>query len=164
MNHRRSAQRPVEEAELDDLVDFINCLDEAESLRLCVYASDLLILPTAVIVSTSSSPSELPRVDQSVQLNKIQSDIKKLSQDLKESWADIQKILKSNLSHAQSGGATVQAPQFAAPLLDVSTRNKLKPKSVDLSHNVIVFGVPESTQYDLSHNVIVFGVPESTQY
>ena len=35
-DHWRSAQRPVEEAELDDLVDFINCLDEAESLRLCV--------------------------------------------------------------------------------------------------------------------------------
>ena len=80
---------------------------------MCVYASDLLILPTAVIVSTSSSPSELPRVDQSVQLNKIQSDIEKLSQDLKESWADIQKILKSNLSHAQSGGATVR--QSAGP-------------------------------------------------
>ena len=31
-DHRRSTQRLVEEAELDDLVDFINCLDEAESL------------------------------------------------------------------------------------------------------------------------------------
>ena len=60
-DHRRSAQRPVEETELDDLVDFINCLDEAESLPpVCVYASDLSTLPTAVIVSTSSSPSELP--------------------------------------------------------------------------------------------------------
>ena len=134
----RSAQRPVEEAELDNLVDFINCLDEAESLPpVCVYASDLSTLPTVVIASTSSSPSELPRVDQSVQLNKIQSDIEKLSKDLKENWADIKKILKCNLSHAQSGGACVQAPQSAAPLLDVSSRTKVKPKLVDRSHNVI---------------------------
>ena len=134
MDHRRSAQRPVEEAELEDLVDFINCLDEAENLLpMCVYVSDLSTLPTAVIVSTSSSPSELPRVDQSVQL----SDIEKLSQDIKEIWADIQKILKSNLSHAQSGGASVQAPQSAALLLDVSSRTKVKPKLVDCSHNVI---------------------------
>ena len=97
---------------------------------MCIYASDLSILPTAVIVSTSLSPSELPRVDQSVQL---QSDIEKLSQDLKKSWADIQKILKSNLSHAQSGEATVQAPQSAAPLLDVSSRTKVKLKLTIMS-------------------------------
>ena len=70
--------------------------------------------------------------------------LRSFPQDLKESWADIQKILKSNLSHAQSSGATVQAPQSAAPLLDVSSHTKMKPKLVDRSHNVIVFGVPES--------------------
>ena len=63
-DHRRSAQRPVEEAELDDLVDFANYLDEAESLPpVCMYASNLSTLPTAVIVP-ASSPRELPRVDQ----------------------------------------------------------------------------------------------------
>ena len=34
-DHRRIAQRSVEEAELEDLVDFADCVDEAESAHHC---------------------------------------------------------------------------------------------------------------------------------
>ena len=85
-DHRRTAQRSVEEAELEDLVDFVNCLDEAENLStIAVNACDLSTLPTAVFGPSISVSSELPRVDYTDLLNAIQIKIETLSQDFKES-------------------------------------------------------------------------------
>ena len=56
-DHRRTAQHSVEEAELEDLVDFVNCLDEAENLStIAVNACDLSTLPTAVFGPSSELP------------------------------------------------------------------------------------------------------------
>lgn len=55
----RTAQRSAEEAELDDLVDFVNCLDEAENLPLVsVNAGDLSTLPAAVLGTSPVETSE----------------------------------------------------------------------------------------------------------
>ena len=60
-DHRRTAQCSVEEAELEDLVDFVNCLDEAENLpTIAVNACDLSTLPTAVFGPSISVSSEWP--------------------------------------------------------------------------------------------------------
>ena len=63
-DRQRTAQLSVEEAELEDLVSFVNCLDEAENLpTIAVNACDLSTLPTAVFGPSISVSSELPRVD-----------------------------------------------------------------------------------------------------
>ena len=47
---RHLAQRAVEDAEFEDLVDFVNCLDECEQLpSVTVSAKDLVLLPAAVV-------------------------------------------------------------------------------------------------------------------
>ena len=47
---RHPAQRAVEDAEFEDLVDFVNCLDECEQLpSVSVSAKDLVLLPAAVV-------------------------------------------------------------------------------------------------------------------
>ena len=55
---RRAAQRADEEAEFEDLVDFVNCLDECEKLPLVsVSAKDLVLLPAAVFKPNPRSES-----------------------------------------------------------------------------------------------------------
>ena len=53
---RRVAQRAVENAEFEDLVDFVDCLDECEQLpSVSVSAKDLVLLPAAVAKPTPRS-------------------------------------------------------------------------------------------------------------
>ena len=53
---RRVAQRAVENAEFEDLVDFVDCLDECEQLpSVSVSAKDLVLLPAAVVKPTPRS-------------------------------------------------------------------------------------------------------------
>ena len=59
-----TAQRSVEGTELEDLVDFVDCLDEAESLpTIAVNACDLSTLPTAMFGSSMSVCSEVDYTD-----------------------------------------------------------------------------------------------------
>ena len=62
-DHRRTAQCSVEEAGLEDLVDFVNYLDEAENLlTIAVNACDLSTLATAVSGPSISVPSSCPEL------------------------------------------------------------------------------------------------------
>ena len=84
----------MEETELEDLVNFVNCLDEAENLSTtAVNACDLSTLLTAVFGPSIAVSSELPRVDYTDLLNVIQIKIETLSQDLKESVTKVTKVL-----------------------------------------------------------------------
>ena len=72
-DHRHTAQHSVEEAELEDLVGFVHCLDEAENLpTIAVNACDLSTLPTAVFDPSILVSSELPRADYTDLLNGLQ--------------------------------------------------------------------------------------------
>ena len=58
---QHSAQHAVEDAEFEDLVDFVNCLDECEKLLLVsVFAKDLDLLLVAAVkqVPHSKHPGE----------------------------------------------------------------------------------------------------------
>jgi len=141
-DHRRTAQRSAEEAELDDLVDFVNCLDEAENLPpVSVNAGDLSTLPAAVLgtspVETSESCGPVQSV-QSVQLKEIQDSIERLSQELKQSLIEVQNLPPVRLS----GGPGVEGVTTTVPTKGL--RAPVRPISVDRSRNVILFGVPES--------------------
>ena len=53
---RCAAQRAVEDAKFEDLVDFVDCLDECEQLpSVSVSAKDLVLLPAAVAKPTPRS-------------------------------------------------------------------------------------------------------------
>ena len=109
MDHRHTAQHLVEEAKLEDLVDFVNCLDEAENLpTIVVNACDLSTPPTAVFGLSISVSSEWPVVDYTDLLNAIQIKIETLSQDLKESLTKVTKVLESRPPAVQTGYSSGQ--------------------------------------------------------
>ena len=55
---RHTAQGAVEEAEFEDLIDFVNCLDKCEKLPLfSVSAKNLILLPAAAFKPNPCSES-----------------------------------------------------------------------------------------------------------
>ena len=99
---RRVAQRAVENAEFEDLVDFVDCLDECEQLpSVSVSAKDLVLLPVGVVKPT-------PRSERSVEdiagvlsthcesIEVIQNKIN--CRELKNSLCNLQEGVKSGFS------------------------------------------------------------------
>ena len=94
---RRAAQRAVEDAEFEDLVDFVDCLDECEQLpSVSVSAKDLVLLPVGVVKPTPRSERSVEDIAgvlsthcesiEVIQLNKINC----LERELKSSLCNLQ--------------------------------------------------------------------------
>ena len=150
---RRPAQRAVEDAEFEDLVDFVNCLDECEQLpSVSVSAKDLVLLPAAVV-------KQVPRCERSAEdivgvlsthcerIGGIQGKIDCLERELKSSLCTLQEGVNKVSAHLSSG------------LLYQSSGNPRQSNSVSVPRQVDKTGF--SGDIDRSLNVVVFGVPES---
>ncbi len=150
--HRRTAQRQIE-ADLDDLVDYIACLDEEDQLpQVCVLADQLTSLPVAVIAVQNTGEARY-NSSQSECLKDIQTKLETLSDELRQS-------LKVHDRIDASTGSTNELRQDLEVVhdrIDTSSNSTTIPVSAGLAGK----SKPEAMPLDRSRNVIVFGVPES---
>ena len=150
---RRPAQRAVEDAEFEDLVDFVNCLDECEQLpSVSVPAKDLVLLPAAVVKQVPHSECSAEDIDGVLsthceRIGGIQNKIDCLERELKSSLCTLQEGVNQVSAHLppglfwQSSGNRRQSNSVLVP------RQADKAGfggDIDCSFNVVVFGVPGS--------------------
>ena len=106
---RRPAQRAVEDAEFEDLVDFVNCLDECEQLpSVTVSAKDLVLLPVAVVKQvpcSEHSAEDIAGVLSTLceRIGWIQNKIDCLKHELKSSLCTLQEVFNQVSAHLPSG-------------------------------------------------------------
>ena len=151
---RRAAQRAVEEAEFEDLLDFVNCLDESEELPLVsVSAKDLVLLPVEVVKPRSHfEPDEFIAGALSTQcesIEAIQNRINSLECELKSNLKAVQESVNQVAVQLRSGvqnQVSAATPrQYKSNSQGQGEVKRVEPRGlIDRSLNVVVFGVPES--------------------
>ena len=105
----RAAQRAVEVAGFEDLVDFVDCLDECEQLpSVSVSAKDLVLLLAAVVKPTPHSEHSVEDIAgvlsthcESIEV--IQNKINCLEHELKSSLCNLQEGVNQVSAHLSSG-------------------------------------------------------------
>ena len=150
---RCAAQRAVEDAKFEDLVDFVDCLDECEQLpSVSVSAKDLVLLPVGVVKPT-------PRSERSVEdiagvlsthcesIEVIQNKINYLERELKSSLCNLQEGVNQVSAYLSSGlhcQSSSHPKQYNLVPVQRQVDKAGSGGEIDRSLNVVVFGVPES--------------------
>ena len=139
---RRAAQRAVEEVEFEDLIDFVNCLDECEKLPLVsVSAKDLILLPAAAF-------KQDPRSESTENITEVLSSHSENYETIQYKITVLERELKSNICAVQESvnQVSLQLQGHISVDSSVCVHNQVEKarsrEHTDRSHNV--FGVPES--------------------
>ena len=147
---RLAAQRAVGDAELEDLVDFVDCLDECEQLlSVSVSANDLVLLPAAVVKPTPRSQHSVEDIAEvhCESIEVIQNKINCMERELKSSLFNLQEGVNQVSAHLSSG-LHCQSSSHPKQYNSVTVQRQVDKAGfggeIDCSLNVVVFGVPES--------------------
>ena len=143
---RRAAQRAVEEVEFEDLIDFVDCLDECEKLPLVsVSAKDLVLLPAAAF-------KPRPRSESTEDIAGVLSSHRESFETIQNKITVLERELQSNICAVQESVNQVSL-QLKGHFSDDPSHYRSAHRQTEKA------GSREHT--DRSLNVVVFGVPES---